>query len=189
MRVFVAIRPPAEVAAHLDDFLDVRRGAAGFRWASPEHFHVTLAFLGDVADYQLDELTELLAAAAGRRTSFETRVCRGGAFPNVFAAKVLWAGLDLDAEARSHIDQLSASARGAGIQVGARPDGATFRPHITIARLGAPQEVSNWVRVLDTYTGPTWSVTEIELIASHLGEGPRKRPRHELLAALPLAPG
>ena len=59
-------------------------------------------------------------------------------------------------------------------------------PHITIARLGRPQELSNWVRLLDTYAGPPWPVNEIELVASHLGEGPRRRPRHEVLATLPL---
>ena len=102
------------------------------------------------------------------------------------AAKVLWASLDLDTDTEGQLAQLSASARGAGNQVGARPDGTAFQPHITIARLGRPQEVSNWVRLLDTYTGPSWAVAEIELIASHLGEGPRKRPRHEVLASLPL---
>ena len=188
VRLFVAIRPPSEIATHLDDFLDVRRGAAGFRWASPEHFHVTLAFLGDVADYQLDELAELLGSAAGRRTPFETNVAGGGAFPNVAAGKVLWAGLDLNEAGSSELAQLSASARGAGNQVGARPDGTAFRPHITVARLGRPQELSNWVRLLDTYSGPPWQVNEIELVASHLGEGPRKRPRHEVLATLPLGP-
>lgn len=150
---------------------------------------MTLAFLGDVADYQLEELTELLAATAGRRTPFQTKVAAGGAFPNVANGKILWAGLELDAHARGQLAQLSASARGAGNQVGARPDGTDFLPHITIARLGRPQELSNWVRLLDTYAGPTWPVTEIELVASHLGEGPRRRPRHEVLAALALATG
>lgn len=186
MRLFVAIRPSAEAVHHLDDFLDVRRDAADFRWASPEHFHLTLAFLGEVPDYQLDELTDLLAAVATRRTAFDTSISGGGAFPNVAAARVLWAGLALDETSAAELNQLSASARSAGNQVGARVDGAAFRPHLTLARLGHPEEVSNWVRLLDAYAGPTWSVGEIELVASHLKEGPRKRPRHEVLATLSL---
>lgn len=186
MRLFVAIRPSAEAVRHLDEFLDVRRDAADFRWSAPEHFHVTLAFLGEVADYQLDELEDLLAAAATRRTAFETRIAGGGAFPQVAAAKVLWAGLSLDPSADDELRQLSASARSAGNRVGARVDGAAFTPHVTLARLGRPEEVSNWVRLLDSYAGPVWSVAEIELVASHLREGPRKRPRHEVLATLPL---
>jgi 2'-5' RNA ligase len=46
--------------------------------------------------------------------------------------------------------------------------------------------VSRWVRLLDTYAGPSWTVDEITLVASYLGEGPRRRPRHEVLASLPL---
>jgi 2'-5' RNA ligase len=35
--------------------------------------------------------------------------------------------------------------------------------------------------VLDAYRGPSYDLDEVSLIASHLGEGPRKRPRYELL--------
>jgi 2'-5' RNA ligase len=186
VRLFVAVRPPAEATAHLDDFLDVRRSAAAFRWARPEQVHVTLAFLGDVPDYRYDELADLLAQTAARRTPFTTRIAGGGAFPNAAAAKVLWAGLDLDPEGAAQLDRLAVGARGAGNQIGARVDGMTFRPHVTLARLGRPEDVTNWLRLLDTYAGAAWRVDEIELVASHLGEGPRRRPRHEVLARLPL---
>jgi RNA 2',3'-cyclic 3'-phosphodiesterase len=65
-------------------------------------------------------------------------------------------------------------------------DGMTFRPHVTIARLGRPEDVTNWLRLLETYAGPAWQVAEIELVASHLGEGARRRPRHEVIARLAL---
>jgi RNA 2',3'-cyclic 3'-phosphodiesterase len=186
MRLFVAVRPNVAATEHLNDFLDVRRDAADFRWTPAEHFHVTLAFLGDVADFHTDELIERLDSIAGRRTPFETRLAGGGAFPHAAAAKVLWTGLELEKSAREQLDQLSASARAAGSQVGARVDGTTFRPHVTVARLGRPRDAVKWARLLDTYAGPTWQVDELELVASHLGEGPRGRPRHEVLAASPL---
>ncbi len=131
VRLFVAVRPAADAASHLDDFLDVRRAAAGFRWASAEHFHVTLGFLGDVADYQLDELVELLSSAATRRTPFETRIAGGGAFPNVSAAKVLWAGLDLDTDAKGNLPNSPRALAVPGIRsapgLTARPSSPTSR--------------------------------------------------------------
>jgi 2'-5' RNA ligase len=42
------------------------------------------------------------------------------------------------------------------------------------------------VRLLDAYRGPAWTASEVVLVASHLGEGPRRRPRHEVVAELPL---
>jgi 2'-5' RNA ligase len=52
---------------------------------------------------------------------------------------------------------------------------------VTVARLGHPQEVTSWVRLLDSYRGPTWTVDRIALVASYLGQGPRGRPRYEVV--------
>ena len=64
-------------------------------------------------------------------------------------------------------------------------DGQRFRPHLTVARLGQPAEVSGWVRLLDGYHGPHWRAGSVDLIASHLGEGPRGRPRYERVETFP----
>ncbi len=186
MRLFVALIPPPEAVAHLDDFLDVRRGAAPFRWASAEQFHVTLAFLAEVEERRLDDLVERLGRAAARRTPWETAVAGGGAFPNPARARVLWAGLDLDDHGRTEIDRLATGCRAAASRAGIPVDGQRFRPHLTVARLGHPAEVSSWVRLLDTYVGPRWTADRIALVASHLGEGPRGRPRYEVLEELAL---
>jgi 2'-5' RNA ligase len=47
--------------------------------------------------------------------------------------------------------------------------------------------VTDWVRLLDAYDGPAWTVDTLTLVASYLGEGPRGRPRYEVVAELPLA--
>ncbi|GCD89978.1 RNA 2',3'-cyclic phosphodiesterase [Nocardioides sp. LS1] len=184
--MFVALVPPAEVVEHLDDFLEPRRAAADFRWAAPEQVHVTLAFLAQVADRHLDELVERLGRAAGRRTPFDVRIAGGGAFPNVARARVVWAGLDLDEHGRTELDRLATGARAAASRTGIAVDGQRFRAHLTLARLGRPAEVSGWVRLLDGYAGPVWRADRVALVASYLGEGPRGRPRHEVVEELPI---
>src|SRR5690606_36814587 len=62
----------------------------------------------------------------------------------------------------------------------------TVRPHVTVARVGHPQDVTNWFRLLDTYDDASWSADRVTVFASHLGEGPRKTPRHEVMAAVTL---
>ena len=186
MRLFVALVPPRSAVEHLDVFLEVRRSAAPFRWASAEQFHVTLAFLAEVEERRLDDLVERIGRAAARRTSFDTRIAGGGAFPNAGRARVLWAGLDLDERGHTELDRLATGCRAAANRAGIAVDGQRFRPHVTLARLGHPAEVSDWVRLLDTYAGPTWPVDRIALVASYLGEGPRRRPRYETLDELEL---
>lgn len=185
-RMFVAVVPPPEAVAHLDDFLAVRRDAAAFRWSDPEQWHLTLAFSADVPDRSLDDLDERLARLAGRRTPLDLRVAGGGAFPHPDRARVLYARLGASDEAVAALDLLAAGCRAAMSKAGARVDGQRFRPHLTLGRLGRPDNVTPWVRLLEAYEGPGWVAEEIALVASHLGEGPRRRPRHEVVGTYAL---
>ncbi len=178
MRLFAALVPPPEALEHLDEFLDVRRYEGEFRWVQADQVHVTLAFLDPVPERKVDDLVERLGRAAARRTAFDTAITGGGAFPNAGRAKVLWAGLDLTEPARTELDRLATGCRAAANRAGIEVDGARFRPHLTVARTRYPHDVGNWVRLLDNYEGPRWRADELTLVQSHLGEGPRGRPRH-----------
>ncbi|QIK67696.1 RNA 2',3'-cyclic phosphodiesterase [Nocardioides sp. HDW12B] len=184
MRMFVAIRPPDHVIEDLDDFLAPRREASRLRWTHPDTWHLTLAFMADVPDRSRDELEERLGEAAARRRPFDLRLAGGGAFPDPTRAKVLYA--DVRADDPVELDRLAVGARNAAATSGAPPDGAAFVPHLTLARMNRPVEATRWLRVLGAYDGPTWTVDEVELVASHLGEGPRNRPRHEPVATFGL---
>jgi 2'-5' RNA ligase len=186
MRLFAALVPPPDALEHLDEFLDVRRDAGEFRWVQADQVHVTLAFLERVPEPKVDDLVERLARAAGRRTAFETAISGGGAFPNAGRAKVLWAGLDLDESGRTELDRLATGCRAAANRAGIEVDGTSFRPHLTLGRTRYPHDVSNWVRLLDAYSGPRWQATELTLVQSFLGEGPRGRPRHVAVEVFPL---
>ena len=188
MRLFVALVPPDEVIEDFAEFLGPRQEATeakGLRWTAPDQWHVTLAFMGDVADRHLDELGERLGRAAARRPALELAIAGGGAFPDVARAKVLFAGLDAfgrDADLR----HLAVGTRAAATKAGADAGGGRFRAHVTVARIGRPFDVTRWVRVLDAYRGPTWTAGQVALVQSHLGEGPRRRPRYEVLETFAL---
>lgn len=185
-RMFVAALPPAEVVEHLDEFLSVRRDAAPYRWTLPEQWHVTLAFLAEVPHRAIDDLVERLGRAARRRRPVTARVHGGGAFPHADRARVLYGSLAMGEEDRVELGRLAAGARAAATRCGARVDGKRFTAHLTLARLGQPANVTGWVRLLEAYAGPDWPLDEITLVASYLGEGPRKRPRYEVLETLPV---
>ena len=184
MRLFVAVVPPERVVEDLEEFLSVRREAGAFRWTAPDQWHLTLAFMPSVADRHLDDLVERLTRAGRKRTPFELALRGGGAFPDVARAKVLYADV---AHTGPDLAHLATGVRAACAKAGAEPGGGRFRSHLTLARLGRPQELTNWVRLLDAYDGPAWTVDEFVLIESHLGEGPRKRPRYAVLETFALA--
>lgn len=189
-RLFAALVPPPQVVEALEEFWSVRRAAGAFRWTGPEQWHVTLAFMPSVPDHLLDDLVDRLAEAAGRRTPFGLEVAGGGAFPNPAAGKVLWAGVrGVDAAAQAQLERLAVGARSAATAAGAEVEGGRFRPHLTLARTGRPAELTRWIRLAEAFPATPWQVEHVSLVASHLGEGPRRRPRYEVLAEVELQPG
>lgn len=184
--MFVALTPPPPALEHLEEFLSPRQEAGvGLRWTVPEQWHLTLAFFGDVAERHLDDLVERLGRAAARRATVELTIAGGGAFPNPGRAKVVYAGVDA-AGRDEELRRMATGARAAGTRSGAGGEGGRFHPHVTLARSGRPIEATRWIRVMEAYRGPSWPATELVLVESHLGEGPRRRPRYEVVGTFPV---
>ncbi len=189
LRVFVALRPDPTQVEHLEAFLEPRLDhgrADGLRWSPSEQWHVTLAFAAAAEDHRLEEVGERLEALGRRCDDLAWGIGGGGAFPDPSRARVLTAGIAVSGPGRTTLERLSTGARTALATAGIRVDGTRFRPHLTLARRSRPAEVSSWVRLLEGYAGPTAYAGELELVASHLGEGPRGGPRHEVLATCAL---
>ena len=184
--MFAAVPLPLEAREHLEEFLQPRRDAFDARWSPAEQWHVTLAFLAHVPDRSYDPMVERLERAARKRRAFEVGVSGGGAFPSVGHARVLWAGLSLDPDTSLELSRLATGARAAVAKAGVEVDGARFRPHVTIARMRRPGNAVRWSELMQTYRGPSFEVSEVHLVESHLGEGPRGTPRHDVVAAFPL---
>ena len=183
MRLFVSIEPPTGAVEHLDRFLEVRRDAGSdLRWSPPAQWHLTLAFMGAAPDRVVEDVIEGVGVAAARAAPLELRVTGGGCFPDVTRARVLWAGLD----AGERLAPLSRAVRSACGVAGAAPEGGPFHPHLTIARFSRPTDGTRWVRVLETYAGPSWTAADLAVVASHLPRSRGHRPRHEVLARVPL---
>ena len=165
MRLFLSLRPPAPVRAHLAAAL------AGLRTTDVAQWHVTLVFLGEVAG--VEPLLPGLGRAAGRTGPLALRLEGGGEFRRAGAG---WAGVGGDVDGlRRLAGDLADACRAAGVALEDRP----FRPHLTVAR-----RVPAAAR-LAGYRGPSWTATEVEVVRSHLGA----TARHEVLRALPLTGG
>lgn len=184
MRLFAAIVPPASALAELASAAEpLQRASPGLRWARPDNWHLTLAFLGEVSEEILPELTVRLERAAGRHPPQHLALAGGGTFPSASRARVLWAGVSAD---RAALRRLAASVAAGARRAGAAPpdEGRKYHPHLTLARSAAPADLTSVLAGLRSFTGSSWTAGSVELIRSHLGGG---APRYERIGAWPLA--
>jgi RNA 2',3'-cyclic 3'-phosphodiesterase len=184
VRLFVAAYPPESACDDLSARLDglavskAHAGGVNTRLARRDTWHVTLAFLGEVADDRApDAAAALERAAVGPPVTL--RLAGGGRFGRG-QFTVLWVGVRGDG-----LDGLATRVRHE-LRKGKLPyDDRPFRPHLTIARPGdkLDRAVIDADRdLLAAYEGPSWPVTEIRLMRSHLGP----RPSYDRLAGWPL---
>jgi 2'-5' RNA ligase len=182
MRLFVALTPPAECVDELSAALDGVRGALpDVRWAPPEQWHLTLAFLGEVDERALPDLTVRLARSAARHRPLDLRLAGAGRF----GSRVLWLGVRGDTDELRHLAaSVRAAARRARLPVEDRP----YRPHLTLARGRDPTaDLRSAVEHLEGFAGRPWTADAVHLVRSHLGTGPGGTARHEPLTSWPLA--
>lgn len=182
MRLFVALDPPSAALAELEAAVaPLRAGWPELRWTGQDRWHVTIAFLGEVAEGKLDGLAVRLGRAAGRHQAQRLWIGHGGAFPSQRRARVLISHVEGDQPA---LAALAASVAAGARRSGAPPpdEGRRFRPHLTLARCRQPTDVSAVVDALGGFCGTSWLAAEMWLIRSHAG----LRPRYEMLASWPL---
>lgn len=181
MRLFVAAPAPTEVlheTVRAERFLRARLPTVRARFVPVEQRHLTLAFLGEVAEAMVDAVAEAVGAAAQRTRPFTLRTGGLGAFPDARRARVLWLGLDGAGGAGAAAATLAASlVAGLPPQLDVRADAGPFVPHVTLARVkgfargpGTPHDRTELAATLAAYDAAAvaWPVTEVVLYASEL---------------------
>jgi len=170
VRAFVAVWPPAAVVAALGTM--ERPAHPDVRWTPESGWHVTLAFLGDLATSEIPALTRALAEA-GRRCPSPTAVLgpateRGG-------AGVLWLPV-------GGLGPLAAAVRAAVVPFG-HHGGEPFLGHLTVARARGRRRLP--AALSGVPLAARWEVGEISLVTSRLDPA---GARYEVVGRARLAP-
>jgi RNA 2',3'-cyclic 3'-phosphodiesterase len=127
MRLFVALPLPAETRDALAGWMSRCGAQPGLRWTPVEQLHITLHFLGEVAESRLDSIMQALDGIAARRfrVTFEgvESLGRGGVL--AVSATATPPFLALVEAVRSRLAPFTDGGPGAD---------RAFHPHITVAR-------------------------------------------------------
>ena len=178
MRTFVAVELDEDVRRALGRAQDaLNRCVDGVRWVRPESLHLTLKFLGEVADADLPLLCEAIREAAEASAPFVLH-CEGlGAFPSARRPRIVWAGARAEPPELSGLHERLDEAL-AELNVPRETKG--FRAHLTIGRIRRPKPMQGieerFRRLGEAPFGET-AVDEIVFMQSELTrEGPIYTP-------------
>jgi 2'-5' RNA ligase len=134
VRAFVSIDLPSEVLQCLEDVrlnLTQDLGKAPIRWVPVKNIHITLKFLGDVSESNIDMLTDILASTAGGIKPFEISIGGLGVYPKPHRPRIIWVGVEAPPELM--VAQRSIEAEMA--RLGYAPEKRPFSPHLTLGRV------------------------------------------------------
>lgn len=177
MRLFIAIELPDNLKTALGR---LRVDIPAARWVPTEQLHLTLAFLGEVAEKTAGNLSERLALI--QISQFSLSFSGHGCFPNRHRPRVLWAGVD----PQPSLLQLAARVHEVVQECGIHQEDRPFSPHITLARLKFPavREVDAFLTMPQKQKLLPFPVSEFTLFQSMLTQ---KGASHVPIRTFPLA--
>ncbi|MGB8623803.1 MAG: RNA 2',3'-cyclic phosphodiesterase [Paracoccaceae bacterium] len=177
IRAFVGLSLPD---AHRFELMLLQQGLPVRRAVAPENLHLTLCFLGEVAEPELEEVHDALNRI--NAPAFEMALSGlgmfGGAKPRNVHVGVA------ESPALRHLQaKVETAARGVGLAIDAR----RFVPHVTLARLNPARldlpRLERFVAARIGFALAPFAVEDFRLYSSHLGG---RGASYEELARYPL---
>jgi 2'-5' RNA ligase len=131
VRLFVALNLPAAVRETLwAATARLRALDLPVKWIRGDGIHLTLKFLGDVADEQEPELRAALARAAAGTRTLSLALGGFGVFPDFRRPHVVWVGIAPE----PGLEILQHRVEQEFAPLGFPTEGRAFRPHVTLGR-------------------------------------------------------
>jgi len=138
MRLFVALDLDDNIRSRIARFLDGVQGfAPGARWVRPDSLHVTLKFIGEQTEAQVEIKRALAGIEADR---FVIKLGGYGFFPDARAPRVFWIGID----GGSRLTSLAETVDSKLVPLQIPKEEHAYSPHLTLARsagaTGSPRQ-------------------------------------------------
>ena len=171
MRCFVAIDLTTDVRAAIARAQTRVRTAAthaDVRWVDPTQFHLTLKFLGAVADERVPAVSAALETAVAGSRPVALAAAGLGGFPSLKSPRVLWAGITAGVP---DLVQLAAGIDHGLAPLGFPPEARPLRGHLTIGRVRSPRggrELAAAVGAAGASAFGSWTAPEVVLYESRL---------------------
>jgi 2'-5' RNA ligase len=156
MRAFIAV--PVLATPELRSLLEqLRVSTSSARLVAADQMHLTVKFLGEIADELVPEIERRMAVVASRLQQTTLQLSGLGAFPNLARPTVVWAGFQdaaLLVQMAAEMDELLA-------EVGIAIESRLFTPHLTLARV-SPRSSGEVREFVAAHASGAWGSTKLD---------------------------
>lgn len=133
MRTFIAIDLSGEDKEKLTHLqADLRKSDADVKWVNPENIHLTLKFLGEISEQQVNQVKEALDKITPGFKPFEMSLSGLGAFPKLDYPRVIWIGIE---KGKKETEEIAKKIEDELSKLGFPKEERPFTAHLTIGRV------------------------------------------------------
>ncbi|MFZ0390013.1 MAG: RNA 2',3'-cyclic phosphodiesterase [Calditrichia bacterium] len=170
IRTFIAVPLSAALQSEIEKLTGrLRPLSRGVRWMRPESIHLTLKFLGELTEAQLEEVFAAADEAVnGNPQAFQLTAAGTGAFPHFKRPRVLWIGiggkdLPLLLNLQKQLEERLADR-------GFARETRSFSPHLTLGRVKFPGRLEEMLNVFrnDSFDPVSFPVEQLQVMRSDL---------------------
>jgi 2'-5' RNA ligase len=130
VRLFVAVELSEAQREALSQMLaELKDVGADVKWVEAENLHVTLKFIGEVQEKDVEKVKAELSGLLSGKGSFAISLKGVGCFPGWDYMKVLWVGIGEGADELAGL-----AAKLGGLSFG-KKDARGFKTHVTLGRV------------------------------------------------------
>jgi len=161
MRTFLAVPIPDPIREAVSQLVPKLQGG-NFKIVKPENYHLTLKFLGEKTDEEVNQIKSILKPTTPK---FQATLSNLGAFPSPQYIKVLWVGLG---EGKQNYIDLSKETDQQLSQLNIRKE-RDYTPHLTIARVRTVSDKEALQTFLQTpFQSDPFQINTIDMMKSEL---------------------
>ncbi len=169
IRTFIAIKIPSQLEAAFEELIQSMQHIPNkVKWVKPASIHLTLKFLGEITQKDVQRVLDRTERAVANISSFTLKTSQRGAFPSLKRPRVFWVGLT-----ERNGEQLIGLQKNIESELeteGFPKEKREFKPHLTVGRVKSPKNIEEVSKQFMAYQFPEieFAVNEVVVMKSEL---------------------
>ncbi|MBI3599232.1 MAG: RNA 2',3'-cyclic phosphodiesterase [Nitrospinae bacterium] len=149
IRAFISIEIPQEVREKISLIQEqLKTVETPVSWVRPQSIHLTLKFLGNISEAQIQDIGNCISTAANGINPFTVNIRGTGVFPNLNYPRVIWLGLE---DKTDSLFRLQKGIDGCLSKIGFEAEERGFTPHLTVGRIKSLRGKNQLIRTIHIY--------------------------------------